>query len=71
LQKYSINHEEIDFWKYQIEHPEMYPWVGFVDRSAIRVNVLLKMYYLSVVLLFATAGMLALASYGVYQAHIF
>lgn len=71
LQKYSVNHEEIDFWKYQIEHREMYPWVGWIDRAAIRLTVLSKIYFLSVVLFVATVSMLALAAYGIYQAHIF
>jgi hypothetical protein len=71
LQKYSINHDEIDFWKYQIEHHDMYPWVGCVDRIAIRATVLCKMYFLSVVLLLTTILMLGLAAFGMYQAHVF
>lgn len=39
LQKYSINHDDIDFRRYQIERPEMYPWMK--GRGAWRIKILL------------------------------
>jgi hypothetical protein len=44
LQKYSINHDDIDYLKYQLERPEEFPWVKCVERFVIRIRVAISAY---------------------------
>jgi hypothetical protein len=39
LQKYSINHDEVDFMKHQIDRPHEYPWLGFWKKVQFRANI--------------------------------
>ena len=39
LQKYSINHEEVDFMKHQIDRPHEYPWLGRWEKFKFRIQI--------------------------------
>jgi hypothetical protein len=32
LQKYSVNHDDIDYERYQLERPDQFPWIGWGRR---------------------------------------
>jgi hypothetical protein len=42
LQKFSINHADIDFLRYQIERPEDYPWLTKCRRLTIHIRLILS-----------------------------
>jgi hypothetical protein len=39
LQKYSVNHDEIDYLLYQLQRPEEYPWRKPHMRAALRIRL--------------------------------
>ncbi|MBV8754021.1 MAG: SLATT domain-containing protein [Hyphomicrobiales bacterium] len=45
LQKYSINHEDVDWYKFQLENPSIYP-LGPIRRAMIYVRVLAAAYWM-------------------------
>jgi RNA-directed DNA polymerase len=55
LQKYSINHGDVDFAKFQVEHSEMYPWVTWSQRLRIYIVICWTRHFLSGFLIFMTA----------------
>ena len=66
LQKYSINHDDIDFLQYQLERPEVFPWVDGKKRLAIRLRLSCNRNTPSVILFAMTAFMIWLVVwYGV------
>jgi hypothetical protein len=54
LQKYSINHEDIDYLQYQLERPEDHDWMGFGDRLTIRLRLAYRKYLPSLILVAIT-----------------
>jgi SMODS and SLOG-associating 2TM effector domain family 5 len=39
LQKYSINHDECDYWEFQLNHPEEHTWMSWYSRLQKRVMI--------------------------------
>ena len=50
LQKYSVNHEEIDYQKYQIERPNEFPWMTRQQRGWIALKVFFINHFATLVL---------------------
>ena len=50
LQKYSINHDDIDFLKYQLERPELFPWLNWKGQLQIRMRLVYDRYVPSAIL---------------------
>ena len=67
LQKYSINHDDIDFQQYKLERPEMYPWLDWKQRFAIRLLLAWDKHLATIVLFFMTVCFLGLILYGISQ----
>jgi hypothetical protein len=67
LQKYSINHDDIDFLQYKLERPELYPWVDWKQRFVIRLMLAWDKNLATIVLLCMTACFLGLILYGIAQ----
>lgn len=44
LQKYSVNHEEIDYLKFQIERPEDFKWIGKFKCCRIWLRIMWAKY---------------------------
>jgi SMODS and SLOG-associating 2TM effector domain family 5 len=44
LQKYSINHDEIDYSKYQLDRPEEHAWMTFTRKLEIRLQLARQKY---------------------------
>jgi SMODS and SLOG-associating 2TM effector domain family 5 len=64
LQKYSINHSDVDFLQYQLERPEMYPWNDWNARLSIRLALAWNKHFLSLILVVMTVSMIGLVIYG-------
>jgi hypothetical protein len=60
LQKYSINHDDVDFARYQLENSEKYPWLTWSDRLSIRIRTFAVKHVFSAVLLAITAFLVVL-----------
>jgi hypothetical protein len=63
LQKYSVNHEEIDYLKYQLERPEDFPWLGWLQRTKIILNLAVVRHTPTILLGGVTVLVLALTGY--------
>ena len=57
LQKYSVNHSEIDYLKYQTERPEDFSWVGIGQRRWILTKLFFINHIANLILLAITAFM--------------
>jgi hypothetical protein len=71
LQKYSINHADIDFLQYQLERPEMYPWVGWLGKLSIWSKLAINKHTPSIILGGITLFMMWLVVWYGVAAHIF
>jgi len=64
LQKYSINHEDVDFLRYQLDHPEEYP---FLTKPQLRWRAFLTFYwqhiYLGILVLITCALIYLIVGY--------
>jgi hypothetical protein len=54
LHKYSINHDDIDFYRYQLDRPEEFPWLGRLDRFKMRLIIVPAVYFPHAVLIITT-----------------
>jgi hypothetical protein len=70
LQKYSINHDDVDFQRYQMERPEEYPWLTWCERNGIRLRTFATRHTYSAILGVITAFFLLLVFVYVYPARI-
>lgn len=59
LQKYSVNHDDIDYLKYQYERPESYPWITGNKRDRVMVTLLYQKYVPSITLIVISLLVLA------------
>jgi SMODS and SLOG-associating 2TM effector domain family 5 len=60
LQKYSINHDDVDFLRYQMENQDKYPWLTWSDRFSIRVQTFAVKHVYSAVLITITVLLVGL-----------
>ena len=60
LQKYSINHDDVDFLRYQMENQDKYPWLTWSDRFRIRVQTFAVKHVFSAVLITITVLLVGL-----------
>jgi len=60
LQKYSINHDDVDFLRYQMENQDKYPWLTWSDRFSIRVQIFAVKHVFSAVLITITVLLVGL-----------
>ena len=58
LQKYSINHEEVDFMKHQIDRPHEYPWLGRWEKAKFRVQIVYSKYFSTLMLSIITLSLI-------------
>ena len=63
LQKYSVNHEDIDYLKYQLERPEDFPWITCWQRTKIALSLALVRHTLTILLMGVTILVLSLTGY--------
>ncbi|MGJ0533269.1 SLATT domain-containing protein [Methylocystis sp.] len=54
LQKYSINHTDLDYQKYIAERPEQFPWMGWLYRFKVGILFLIRSYKPIIVLVTIT-----------------
>jgi SMODS and SLOG-associating 2TM effector domain family 5 len=54
LQKFSINHADIDYLRYQIERPEEYTWITRTQKIRIHLRLFFSQYLPTFVLLLIT-----------------
>jgi SMODS and SLOG-associating 2TM effector domain family 5 len=70
LQKYSINHDDVDFARYQMENTEKYPWLTWSGRLSIRIQTFAVKHMFSAVLLAITVFMVVLVFGYAYPARL-
>jgi hypothetical protein len=70
LQKYSINHDDVDFLRYQMENPEKYPWLRWPRQISIAVQTFAVRHIYSAFLGAVTLSILALVFLYAYPARI-
>jgi len=70
LQKYSINHDDVDFARYQMENPEKYPWLTWSGRLSIRVQTFAVKHLFSTILLAVTVLLVVLVFGYAYPSRI-
>jgi SMODS and SLOG-associating 2TM effector domain family 5 len=70
LQKYSINHDDVDFARYQMENPEKYPWLTWSDRLSIQVRTFAVKHVFSAVLIIITVLLLGLVFWYAYPSRV-
>jgi hypothetical protein len=58
LQKYSLNHSELDYYKFIVERPEEFPWLGWLTRLKVRMLIVIRDNILAIALLSITAFLL-------------
>lgn len=58
LQKYSINHDDVDFKKFQLDNSDMYKWLGRDDRCLHWIHWLWASHYPTGLLAVVTAGII-------------
>jgi hypothetical protein len=68
LQKYSINHDDVDFQLYQKENPEKYSWLTRWGKFKIIVRVFVIRHFYSATLLAVTGFFLFLVFWYAYPA---
>jgi len=66
LQKYSINHDALNYQRYQMERPEDYPWLTTPAKCGIGVRLLTRRYMPMACILGWTGVVVALVVYGIW-----
>jgi SMODS and SLOG-associating 2TM effector domain family 5 len=66
LQKYSVNHSEIDFQKYQTDRPEEYAWMTRAQRAWITTKLFFANQIPNIVLFSITGTMVWLVAFYAY-----
>jgi hypothetical protein len=56
LQKYSVNHTDLDYQKFLIERPEQFPWQGRFSRFKIKLLLMVRDYVQMVILAAISLG---------------
>jgi hypothetical protein len=70
LQKYSVNHSDIDYLKYQTERPHDFPWMTSSRRRWIVAKVLFVNHVANIVLFAITVIMVWLVAFYAYPKRI-
>jgi hypothetical protein len=70
LQKYSINHEEVDFMKHQIDRPHDYPWLGWYEKLRFRFQIAYSKYISTGILAVISVGLAWLIVFYAYPARL-
>ena len=55
LQKYSINHSNLDFEQFMADRPEQFPQIHFFSRYRIRLLLVLRDNFAAIILVIITA----------------
>lgn len=63
LQKYSINHDDVDYEKFQYERPEVYTWVTRRRRASIWIKMKISKLAINAILLSMTVSVMVLCIY--------
>lgn len=66
LQKYSINHDQIDYLKLQLDRPEDYPWIKTAQRFQIWLLWNWKHHFPTLMLTLLSIGTAGLVAYHVF-----
>jgi SMODS and SLOG-associating 2TM effector domain family 5 len=64
LQKYSVNHERLDFDTFQLERPDEFPWLRGLARARIIAKVVAVRYTPTLCLVLVTIFFVAIVIYG-------
>jgi len=64
LQKYSINHDELDYSKYQVDRPEEHTWMKWPRKCQIHFQLAVEKYTPDTFLIFITCVFVALVYHG-------
>jgi hypothetical protein len=70
LQKYSLNHDSIDYLQYQIERPEDFPWLSGIPRAWIIIKLAMGKCWRPIALFVMTFAVLALVFLHAYPARM-
>ena len=66
LQKYSINHDRLDFLQHQLERPEEYQWLGGWSKLYIILRIGINRYTSNTILLIETILIVGAVLYGAF-----
>lgn len=64
LQKYSINHDELDYSKYQVDRPEEHTWMKWPRKCQIHFQLAVEKYTPDAFLIFITCVFFVLVYHG-------
>jgi hypothetical protein len=70
LQKYSINHEEVDFMKHQIDRPHDHLWLGWYEKLRFRFQIAYSKYISTGILALISVGLAWLIVFYAYPARL-
>ena len=70
LQKYSVNHEEIDYQKYQLDRPNEFPWMTGARRFWIALKLFFINHFATLVLAAITTFMIVLLCFYAYPSRL-
>lgn len=70
LQKYSINHDSLDYQKYQLSRPEAFPWLTRFDRTVISAKIALIDHSSTIILVTITLSIFSFLIFYVYPNRI-
>jgi hypothetical protein len=70
LQKYSLNHDDVDYLRYQIERPQDFPWLSRIPRAWIMVRLAAGKCWRPTLLLAMTLFVVGLVFLYAYPARI-
>jgi hypothetical protein len=70
LQKYSLNHDDVDYMQYQVDRPEDFPWISGLPRCWIIARLTIGRCWRSFGLLVITAFVVCLVFLYAYPSRI-
>jgi SMODS and SLOG-associating 2TM effector domain family 5 len=70
LQKYSINHDDVDFMKYQMDRPQDYTWLSRTAKLLILLRLAVTKHVYSLMLFLVTSCMIWLIFFYAYPSRL-
>lgn len=67
LQRYTVNHDDVDFEKYKLEHQDLYPLMSTTEKTQLKKDVMRSDYLSEVARVFALLAGAATAAAVVYE----
>jgi hypothetical protein len=70
LQKYSVNHDDVDFMRYQLDRPEEYPWLNWWSKTKFSARLSFASHIYTFMLVVITCSLFWLILFYAYPSRI-